>query len=109
MVKYQYRKRLQTKLKIRNKQLSTSNRWFASNKFCNNCNYHCEMSLKDRICGYFNYCTNHYIGINVANSLEKLAIIFILLACEIANDVETFGSQRSSTSHFMLKDYFTRL
>jgi putative transposase len=84
---YNFRNSLQTKLKVRNKQLNIANRWFANSKLCNNGNYHYrEMTLEERIWFYFNYCTNHDRDKNAAKNLEKLAVISIVLAYEVAND-----------------------
>jgi transposase len=103
---YNFKNSLQTKIKIKNKQLNIANRWFANSKLCNNGNYHYrEITLEDRIWFYFNYCTNHDRDINSAKNLEKLAVISIVLAYEVATDGGTFSNQ-SSTSYAMLKQEF---
>ena len=103
---YNFRNRLQTKLKTRNKQLAIADKWFASSKLCSNCNYHYrEMTLKDRIWDCPNCGMNHDRDINAARNLEKLAISSIVSACGVATNGGMLSNQQS-TSHAMLKQEF---
>jgi len=74
---YNFRNRLEQKLKLRNKKLTIANRWFASSKICstNNCNYHYQdMTLKDRIWECPNCKVIHDRDENAAKNLMKLAV-----------------------------------
>ena len=103
---YNFRNRLQAKLKARVKQLTIADRWFASSKLCSVCDYHYrEMTLKDRMWVCPNCCTNHDRDINAAKNLEKLAVSSTVSACGVATDGGTLHNQRS-TSHAMLKQEF---
>ena len=108
---YNFRNRLQTKLKTRNKQLTIANRWFASSKLCSNCNYHYrEMTLKDRMWDCPNCGINHDRDINAARNLEKLAVSSTVShtsveACGVATNGGMLSNQQS-TSYAMLKQEF---
>lgn len=108
---YNFRNRLQTKLQIRNKQLTIADRWFASSKLCNNCSYlYREMTLKDRMWECPNCNVTHYRDVNAAMNLEKLAVSSTVShtsveACGVASNGGTFSNKRS-TSYAMTKQEF---
>ena len=103
---YNFRARLQTKLKQRNKQLIIANRWYASSKSCSNCEYrNDELSLKDRMWVCPNCGLIHDRDINAAKNLEKLAVSSTVTACGVTPDGGTLNPQRT-TSHVMLKQEF---
>jgi putative transposase len=105
---YNFKSRLEAKLKARNKQLMIADRWFASSKLCstNGCGYlYRDMTLKDRMWDCPNCNVTHDRDVNSARNLMNLAVSSTVSACGVSSDGGTLSNQWS-TSHVMLKQEF---
>jgi len=79
---YEFRRQLEYKSALKNKQLIVADRWFASSKLCSTCamkNSELTLSVREWQCQYCG--TNHHRDMNAAKNLEKLAVSFTVSAC----------------------------
>ena len=84
---YNFRNRLATKLKERNKTFILADRWFASSKICNSCSHkHQDLTLKDRMWVCPNCNVRHDRDENAARNLEKLAVSSTVSVCGVASN-----------------------
>jgi putative transposase len=79
---YEFRRQLEYKSALKNKQLIVADRWFASSKLCSTCamkNSELTLSVREWQCQHCG--TNHHRDMNAAKNLEKLAVSFTVSAC----------------------------
>jgi putative transposase len=79
---YEFRRQMEYKASIRNKNLIIANRWYASSKICSNCDVkNTTLRLSDREWTCEQCKTHHDRELNAAMNLEKLAVSSTVSAC----------------------------
>jgi putative transposase len=84
---HEFRRQIEYKSALKNKQLIVADRWFASSKLCSTCamkNPDLTLSVREWQCQHCG--TKHHRDINAAKNLEKLAVSFTVSACGASAD-----------------------
>jgi putative transposase len=84
---HEFRRQMEYKSALKNKQLIVADRWFASSKICSTCtmkNTELTLSVREWECPHCG--AMHHRDINAAKNLEKMAVSFTVSACGASAD-----------------------